>query len=466
MQINFDFKRSVGSVEKRRIKRRVILYLSLGVFISVLFCAGVFTWEKIAKRGKPVPHQPGKPIILSLLAAKPEEQTVKIENYVKNGDTIINILEREGVEHQSAYRFFTDVEPVYDLKKIGTGKKYTLSLSKEKNEIKRFIYEIDPDAYLEAWMDETTDRFKGKTVKIPYQVKRQFISGVIRESLFESILEAGERPELTDMMASLYEYDIDFNRDVRQGDSFALLVEKLYLKGEFIRYGYVLAGQFTNRGTTTRVIRYTDPGGKAAYYHPDGRSVRKMFLKCPLPFMRITSRYGTRHHPLFNFSAHHLGVDLASPVGTRVRATASGIVTGKGSNSSRGRFITIGHKNQYVSHYYHLSRFAGGIGPGKRVEQGQVIGYVGSSGWSTGPHLHYGLHKSGRFMNPLRLHSPSQEPLKKDYLEDFMQYTARVSLLLSGSHIVDIPESLTEALLESLSHPAPTPVTSSNSPVH
>jgi murein DD-endopeptidase MepM/ murein hydrolase activator NlpD len=463
MPINFNFKRSVGSVEKRRKKRRAILHLSLGVFIFGLFCAGVFLWEKVAKTGKPVPHRPGKSIILSLLAAEPGEQTVKIEQYFKKGDTIINILKREGVEHQSAYRFFTDVKPRYDLKKICTGKKYTLFLSKEKNEIKRFIYEIDPDAYLEAWMDETIDRFQGKIVRIPYQVKRQFISGVIRESLFESIVELGEKPELADMMASLYEYDIDFNRDLRQGDSFALLVEKLYLKGELIRYGHVLAGQFTNRGTTTRVIRYTDPGGEAAYYHPDGRSVRKMFLKCPLPFMRITSRYGTRRHPLFNFSAHHLGVDLAAPVGTRVRATASGIVTGKGSNSSRGRFITIRHKNQYVSHYYHFSRFAGGIGPGKRVEQGQVIGYVGSSGWSTGPHLHYGLQKSGRFMNPLRLRSPSQEPVKKVYLEDFKQYTARVSLLLSGSHIVDIPELLTEALLERPAHPLPTPVTPSNS---
>ena len=261
MHINFDFKRRL---EKRRKKRKAILFLNLGVFISVLFCAGVFIWEKGLKTKKQEPLQQDETIIPSAPTVEPEEQSNKIEHYIKSGDTIINILKREGVEHQSAYQFFTEVKPVYNLKKICAGKQYTLFLSKEKNEIKRFIYEIDPDYYLEAWKDETTNCYKGKTVKIPYQVKRQFISGVIRESLFESILEAGEKPELADMMASLYEYDIDFNRDIRKRDSFALLVEKLYLKGEFIRYGHMLAAHFTNRGTTIRVIRYSDTEGNTA----------------------------------------------------------------------------------------------------------------------------------------------------------------------------------------------------------
>lgn len=443
--------------------------MNLGIIISVLFCTGMFIWEKTPKTKKQKPGQQAKTKITSASAAGPGKQTVKtvkVENYVKNGDTIINILKREGVGSQSAYQFFTEIKPVYNLKKISAGNKYTIFLSKKENEIKRFIYEIDPDYYLEAWKDETTNRCKGKTVKIPYQVKRQFISGIIRESLFESILEAGEKPELADMIASLYEYDIDFNRDIRKKDSFALLVEKLYLKGKFIRYGHVLAAQFTNRGSTTRVIRYTDAGGETAYYHPDGRSIRKMFLRCPLPFMRVTSGYGNRNHPLLHFSARHFGVDLAAPMGTPVRATASGIIKQKGYQSAKGRFIHIRHNNQYVSHYYHLSRFAKGIAPGVRVEQGQIIGYVGCSGWATGPHLHYGLQKNGRFMNPLDLRSPSKNPVKKAYLKDFKQYAARVSLLLSGSHIVGIPEYLTNALIKSMPQPEQTPVTSANSPVH
>jgi len=458
----YDFKRSL---EKRRKRKKTILFLHLGVIISVLFCTGMFIWENPPGTKIQEPGQQAKTTIPSAPAA-PGEQTVKIENYVKNGDTIIKILKREGVDHRSAYQFFTQIKPVYNLKKICAGNKYTVFLSKEENEIKRFIYEIDPDYYLEAWKDEKTNSCKGKTVRIPYRVKPQFISGIIRESLFESILEAGEKPELADMMASLYEYDIDFNRDLRKRDSFALLVEKLYLKGEFVRYGHVLAAQFTNRGKTIRVIRYSDPGGETAYYHPDGKSIRKMFLRCPLPFMRVTSGYGNRNHPLLHFSARHFGVDLAAPMGTQIRTTASGIVIQKGYQSAKGRFIAIRHNNQYVSHYYHLSRFAKGIAPGIRVEQGQIIGYVGRSGWVTGPHLHYGLQKNGRFMNPLELRSPGKDPVKKAYLEDFKQYAARVSVLLSGSHIVDIPESLTEALIKSLPQPEPTPVTSSKSPVH
>jgi hypothetical protein len=276
----YDFKRRL---EKRRKRRKTILFLNLGVFISLLFCTGVIIWEKTPKTKKQRPRQQEKTTMPSApaAAAGPGEQTVKIENYVKNGDTIINILKREGVDHRSAYQFFTRIKPVYNLKKICAGNKYTIFLTKEENEIKRFIYEIDPDYYLEAWQDETTNGCKGKTVKIPYRVKRQFISGVIRESLFESILEAGEKPELADMMASLYEFDIDFNRDVRKRDSFALLVEKLYLKGKFIRYGHVLAAQFTNRGKTIRVIRYSDPDGETAYYHPDGKIGKKDVFKVP-----------------------------------------------------------------------------------------------------------------------------------------------------------------------------------------
>ncbi|UCH96243.1 MAG: M23 family metallopeptidase, partial [Candidatus Aminicenantes bacterium] len=257
-----------------------------------------------------------------------------------------------------------------------------------------------------------------------------------------------EKPELADMMASLYEYDIDFNRDLREKDSFALLVEKMYLEGRFVRYGYILAAEFTNRGKTIRVVRYTEPEGRTAYFHPDGSSVRKMFLRCPLPFMRVTSRYGRRRHPLLNFSTRHNGVDLAAAPGTKVRATASGIIKKIGYDRSKGRFICIRHNNQYISHYYHLSRTGKGIKPGVRVEQGQIIGCVGSTGWATGSHLHYGIQKNGRFINPLSLKSPSKEPVKKIYLNTFKQYAHRVLLLLSGSKWVKIPGSVTETFLK------------------
>jgi murein DD-endopeptidase MepM/ murein hydrolase activator NlpD len=456
MHFHPNFKRRAKTRQK---VRRTVLFSLTGIFLSALFYAGIFTPINNPEAMDQDSFRPPGAMPLAVpFAPLDEEAAVRIENTVKKGETILTILTREGVAQPSAYQFFTEIKPIYDLKRISAGNQFTLFLSKESNEVQRFKYEIDPVHYLEAWRDKTAGGYRAKLTAIPYLLKKEFISGAIRESLFASILDAGEKPELADMMASLYEYDIDFNRDIQKGDSFALLVEKMYLEGEFIRYGNVLAVEFTNRGKTVWVIRYTDPEGKAAYYHPDGRSVRKVFLKCPLPFMRVTSRYGSRHHPLLGYSARHRGVDLAAPLGTPVRATAAGIVSQKGISSSKGQFIAIRHTNHYVSHYYHLSRFAKGIRPGVRIAQGQIIGYVGSTGWATGPHLHYGLQKNGSFLNPLSLESPTKEPLKKIYLEEFKQYAARVSLLLSGSQIVKIPDYFTEALLEPAARPLVNPV--------
>ncbi|MCP5104099.1 MAG: M23 family metallopeptidase [bacterium] len=372
---------------------------------------------------------------------------LKIENRVRRGDTIINALKREGIGHQTAYKFFTDIKPVYNLRKINAGKKYALFLSPPANEIKKFTYEIDVNQYLEVSRDNLSDRFTGKIVTIPYEVRKEVIKGEISYSLFESILECGEKPELADILASLYEYDVDFNRDIQPNDSFSVIVEKKYLEGKFAAYGDVLATEFVNRGKTIRIIQYTDPEGNTAYYHPDGRSVRKMFLRCPLPFMRVTSRYGNRRHPVLGFSAKHNGVDFAAPRGTKIRASASGVVLRVGYQRYKGRYITIRHPNRYVSEYYHLSRRAKNIRSGVKVEQGQIIGYVGSTGLSTGPHLHYGLRKNGRFINPLRLKSPTKNPVKKTFLEDFKRYTARHFLVISGSRLVSIPQNIQDALL-------------------
>jgi murein DD-endopeptidase MepM/ murein hydrolase activator NlpD len=449
---------------KRVFNKRSALYLSSGFCIFLLFFtpgADYSNRDNESSRKQDNVFQWLKFVIPSNLA----DPAVKIENYIKRNDTIINILERDGLDHQSAYRFVMDIQPVYDLKKIGAGKKYTLALSKKTGELKRFTYEIDVNQYLEAWKDEEAGGYKGKIVTIPFEIKREFIGSEIHESLFASILDIGEKAELADLMASLYEYDIDFNRDIRKKDTFALVVEKMYLKGEFAGYGNVLAAEFTNRGKTIPVVRYTDPEGKTAYYHPDGRSVRKMFLRCPLPFMRVTSRYGSRRHPLLGFSAQHNGIDLGAPVGTRIRAAASGIVLRTGYDSRKGKFIALRHKNRYVTHYYHLSRFAKEVRRGKRVEQGQIIGYVGRTGWSTGPHLHYGMQKNGRFINPLRLKSPTKDPVKKEYLKDFNQYAARVFLLLSGSKLVKIPDSLSQAILEVPVQRTPQPLQPVISPV-
>jgi len=370
-----------------------------------------------------------------------------VENAISQGDTIVSILKKAGIDHQTAFKLFTETRPIYDLKQICKGRKYALFFSPEKNEFLKFRYEIDPSRTLIVSKDEQKNTFKAKIDVIPYKVEEEYVSGEIQESLFASILASGEKPELADLLASLYDYDIDFNRDIRKNDSYELIVEKKYLDGQFVKYGNILAAEFTNRGKAVQVIRFVDAEGKASFYHPDGRSVRKMFLRCPLPFMKVTSSYGNRVHPLLGYSAKHNGIDLHAPAGTPIRSTASGVIRAAGRDGSRGNYIIIEHPNHYSTHYYHLSKFGEGIKSGKRVDQSQIIGYVGSTGWSTGPHLHYGLMKDSKFSNPLNLNCPNAEPIKEIYREIFKTYAYRISLLMTTSKIAKLPSFFIETVL-------------------
>ncbi|HLP62670.1 MAG TPA: M23 family metallopeptidase [Candidatus Deferrimicrobium sp.] len=443
-----DWQLQHGAQEKRVIIFSGLLsglmLVSISVFISAAWVVNEFqvatikiTPERQALEGKTKTRPAAK------------DDYFKKEISLRSGDTIISALARAGVAYEPAYKFFQAVKPIYDLKKISAGKKFFLSLSSSPGgEIEKFKYEIDVNRYVEVFRDAQNNCFCGKIITIPYDIKREIIKGEITYSLFESILECGERPELADLLASLFEYDVDFNRDIQEGDSFAVIVEKRFLNGQFSSYGNVLASEFTNRGKTIRLLRYTDPEGMSAYYHPDGRSVRKMFLRCPLPFMRVTSRYGNRHHPVLGFSARHNGVDFGAPAGTIIRASAAGVIQAIGYDSGRGRYISIRHPNFYTSHYYHLSGVAKDIKTGTKVDQGQLIGYVGSTGLSTGPHLHYGMEKSGRFFNPLQLESPAKEPVNQKYFEDFRQFANRYFLVLAGSKLVNIPKTFQHALLD------------------
>ena len=361
----------------------------------------------------------------------------KIEKRVSKGDTITGILEKEKIPYKEAFRLYSEVRPVYDLKRIRQGQPYSLVFQNGK--LKSFYYQIDSNRYLKVVADSGRN-FHGNVEAITYRVETKIIRGSIEDSLFLAVLEMGEKAELADMLASLFEYDIDFNRDIRRGDGFTVLVEKRYKGNKFKQYGRILAARFSNRDRIIHVLCYTDPQGKTAYYHPDGRAVQKMFLRCPLPFMRVTSGYGIRRHPVLGFSARHNGVDLAAPPGTRIRTTASGVVLKTGYDRIRGRYVLIRHPNRYVTHYYHLNRIRTGIKTGTQVVQGQIIGYVGRTGRVTGWHLHYGIQKNSRFINPLYLKSPSRNPVKKEFRQGFEQHATVLMFLLSDLSLLDFPE--------------------------
>ena len=245
-------------------------------------------------------------------------------------------------------------------------------------------------------------------------------SAEIRSSLFGAADAAGIPDSVAIQLADIFGGDIDFYRDLRKGDRFSVVYEMHYLLGRAVRSGRVVAAEFVNKGKSFRAVYYVDAHGRGGYYAPDGQSLRKAFLRAPLEFSRISSRFGMRKHPFLHSWRKHTGVDYAAPQGTRVRATGDGVVAFAGRKGGYGNAIIIQHGSRYSTLYGHLSGFARGIRTGAHVTQGKIIGYVGMTGLATGPHLHYEFRVNGVHRNPLTVHLPDAAPLPARFRDDFM----------------------------------------------
>jgi murein DD-endopeptidase MepM/ murein hydrolase activator NlpD len=243
-------------------------------------------------------------------------------------------------------------------------------------------------------------------------------SAEIRSSLFAATDAAGIPDSVAMQLADIFGGDIDFHRDLRQGDRFAAIYEIYGFQGRTLRTGRVLAAEFVSQGRSYRAIWY--PAGQSAgYYAPDGKNLRKAFLRSPLEFSRVSSGFGPRMHPFLQTWRAHQGVDYAAPQGTRVRATGDGVVESAGSSGGYGNAVVLRHDNQNATLYAHLSGFARGIRKGVRVAQGETLGFVGQTGWATGPHLHYEFRVGGVARNPLRLALPAALPVAAQDMPDF-----------------------------------------------
>jgi murein DD-endopeptidase MepM/ murein hydrolase activator NlpD len=245
-------------------------------------------------------------------------------------------------------------------------------------------------------------------------------AGKIDSSLFVAAQKASLPETIIMELANIFGWDIDFALDIRDGDQFAVVYEDLYLDGERVGTGNILAAEFINQDTLYRAVRYTDKQGHTDYYAPNGHSMRKAFLRTPVAFTRISSRFSTgRKHPILNRIRAHKGVDYAAPRGTPVKATGSGKIVLRGKKGGYGNTVVIQHGSTYSTLYAHLNKFARGLKIGERVHQGEIIGYVGSTGLATGPHLHYEFRVNGVHRNPLTVKLPAAAPLPKRYREDF-----------------------------------------------
>jgi murein DD-endopeptidase MepM/ murein hydrolase activator NlpD len=344
------------------------------------------------------------------------------EYVIKNGDTLSSLLKD----------YYTPSQILDISKKIkGRVEKFylkagnTITFSKDK-----VVFHISYDKDIVVLKDN--NGFNILEMNYSVQQLNYIVSGTIESSLFESIRNAGESDELAIMLANALEWEIDFFKDLQPGDSYTLVVEKKFCRSKFVGYGKILALDFFNKGKLIRAFYYED-NEIAGYYKLDGQSLKRGFLKAPLRFNRISSYFSpNRLHPIFKKRMPHYGVDYAAPTGTPVYATASGVVLERRYRRGNGNYIKIRHTNGYSTYYMHLSRFAN-IRVGSRVAQGQVIGYVGATGFATGPHLDYRIERYGRFVNPLSFKAPA-EKMAQSKIKNFNEKVAQYKNLLDNTY--------------------------------
>jgi murein DD-endopeptidase MepM/ murein hydrolase activator NlpD len=347
-----------------------------------------------------------------------------IEGMIKTGSTFSRSLAEKNIPAPWIELIVSTLKPHVDFRKIKGG---TYRLVKDgKGELVRFVYEEGPTEVYE--IEKDTQGYKVQKKEIPLETYLVKVIGEIRSSLFEAMEGAGEQDPLTISFAEILAWEVDFYKDVKEGDQFKIIVEKLYKGNQFIRYGTIHAVEYEGESGRVRGIEY-----QGHYYHEDGTSLRKAFLRTPLRFNRISSRFSrARKHPILGGILPHYGVDYAAPPGTPVWAVADGVVVACGWSGGFGKQVVLRHMNGYTTYYGHLSRYSSGIRSGTRVKQKQIIGYVGSTGLSTGPHLDYRLAKDGRFRNPLKESFPSGLPIGKGEREAFEKRTGGVMAWLDG----------------------------------
>lgn len=353
---------------------------------------------------------------------------VYAETYeVKSGDTLYGILS-DRFTPQEMSEINAQIKKEYKGFILRPGMKLTLVPNKVT-----LNAALDKDIIIERMFDGST---QVRINEYQYDMMNVLVRGTIETNLFDAMYKAGEDAELAANLASIFEWEIDFFKDLRPGDKFIVLVEKKFIKNKYAGYGKIVAADFYNQGKLKRAVYYNDGGKNKGYYNEKGEGLERGFLRVPLNYSRISSRYSTsRLHPVLGYHRPHYGVDYAAPTGTPVKATASGIVKIKSRSKGNGNYIALRHPNGYETFYLHLNGFNRAIKQGSHVEQGQIIGYVGSTGYSTGPHLDYRIRKNGRWLNPLKFVA-TPKTLKKDDVAAFLEFASSYFDKLDMSHIM------------------------------
>lgn len=351
------------------------------------------------------------------------------EDLVQQGDTVGSILARLGMQDAAATAFIKQNSTAQTIARQLRPGKIVQIKTDASGSLKELTFPLNGrDASLTIKRHqkgfsatEQNDTF------LPKQVSK---AGIIKSSLFAATDEAGIPDTIATQLADIFGSDIDFHRDLRKGDRFALTYEEQHQGGRSVKSGRILAAEFTNQNKTYRAIYFRDSTNheaKGNYYTADGKSLRKAFLRSPLEFSRITSGFtNARFHPILQQWRAHKGVDYGAPTGTRVRATADGVVEFAGQQGGYGNLLILRHQGHFSTAYGHLNKFATGLRKGSKINQGDLIGFVGQTGWATGPHLHYEFRINNEQVNPLAVSTPSAQPLTTAQLPHFRSYASQM----------------------------------------
>lgn len=360
----------------------------------------------------------------TVLETSGKEAPHQREHTVSKGETLASIFKQQGLSPALLHKIVSSGEKANGLARIHPGQTLRFALD-DDNRLQQLVLERSPISSLE--IKRTENGFESREISRPVEKRYATAAGIIESSLFLD----GQKAGLTDAqimeLAQIFGWDIDFALELREGDQFHVIYEEQYLDGEKLKNGPILAAEFINRGNLYKAVRYTDKDGDTAYYDTDGNAKRRAFIRTPVKFGRISSRFSRkRWHPVLKRWRSHKGVDYAAPKGTPVKATGNGKVVFRGKKGGYGNVIFLRHGGKYTTVYGHLSRFAKGLKKGKAVKQGQIIGYVGSTGLATGPHLHYEFRVHGKHQNPLTIKLPKSIRLPKSELARFKKITAPV----------------------------------------
>lgn len=357
---------------------------------------------------------------------------------IQRGDTIASLLSRLDVNGQDISEFLKSAQGAASLQQLIPGKSVEARTT-DGGQLLSLRYLLNSDKVLKV--ERQGDSFSAVEEPAALENRVEMKSATIRSSLFGATDAANMPDAIATQLAEIFSSEIDFHLDLRRGDRFSVVYETAYNKGALVKTGRILAAEFVNQGKVYRAVYFKDKDGRDGYYNPDGKNLRKAFLKSPLEFSRVTSGFSMRFHPILKEWRAHKGVDYGAPIGTKVRAVADGTVAFAGSQRGYGNIVVLQHNGRYSTAYGHLKGFAAGIRKGAKVNQGDTIAYVGMTGMATGPHLHYEFRVAGVQRNPLTVAMPTAFPIAPKYRSDFlaMQKPLAAKLdLLRGTNLASL----------------------------